>query len=105
MTVPPGCFYPKPKVDSAIIELVPLQKRNWNDEGQALFRQVLRASFSQRRKTLFNCLKGFIFQKNLDPKLFMNESIKEGIDLKRRAETLTVDEFYKLTAVLNELIQ
>lgn len=105
MTVPPGCFYPKPKVDSAIIELVPLQKRNWNDEGQALFRQVLRASFSQRRKTLFNCLKGFISQKNLDPKLFMNESIKEGIDLKRRAETLTVDEFYKLTAVLNKLIQ
>ena len=105
LTIPPECFYPKPKVDSAVIELVPVKKKRWDDEGEGLFRQVIRASFSQRRKTLYNCLKGFIVQKNIDPDLFKKESAGEGIDLKRRAETLSVEEFYKLTFVVNKCLK
>lgn len=103
LTIPPECFYPKPKVYSAVIELVPLQKRRWDNEGEALFRQIMRASFTKRRKTLYNCLKGLIVQKNLDPELFKKESDREGIDLKRRAETLSVEEFYTLASIVNRL--
>jgi 16S rRNA (adenine1518-N6/adenine1519-N6)-dimethyltransferase len=103
LTIPPQCFFPRPKVDSALIELVPLNQRCWNDEGEALFQQIIRASFSKRRKTLYNCLKSFMIQNNHALDLFIKESGIAGIDLNRRAETLSFDEFYRLTEVVRKL--
>ncbi len=95
-TVPPGAFTPKPDVDSAVIILalrdhpsVPLR-----DEG--FFMQVVKAAFSQRRKTLRNALKQLdIPGEKMDAVLRMT-----GIDLGRRAETLTVQEFGRLSDFL-----
>jgi 16S rRNA (adenine1518-N6/adenine1519-N6)-dimethyltransferase len=103
MTIPPECFYPKPKVDSALIIMTPINKnRGWNDKDEIIFRQVLRTSFSKRRKTLHNCLKSLIVQNKINPDIFKIESSKEGIDLKRRAETLSVEEFYKLASIITK---
>lgn len=57
-TVPPGAFRPAPKVDSAVVRLVPLPVAQVGIHDPALFAHVVRAAFGQRRKTLRNALKG-----------------------------------------------
>ena len=101
--IPSHCFFPKPKIDSATIELVPIQYKNWNSDNEKLFRKIVRASFSNRRKTLNNSLKKFLHDKNIDQALFSARSNESGIDLSRRAETLSVNEFYKLTEITREM--
>ncbi len=57
MTVPPSCFYPPPKVGSAVVHLQARQDRLTDEEsGKRLFR-IIRAAFLQRRKTLANALR------------------------------------------------
>ena len=55
-TVPPGAFRPPPKVDSAVVRLVPLPPGQVLVQDRALFAQVVREAFGQRRKTLRNAL-------------------------------------------------
>ena len=88
--VPPGVFMPPPKVMSAVIRL----KRNEVEKldcDEALFKQVVKAGFGQRRKTLRNALKG------------LNLSGPKGDEaiLSQRAEQLSVQEFVKLTSKLS----
>lgn len=90
-TVPPGAFRPAPKVDSAIVRIVP---RTLDDTERALLpalEQVVRAAFAQRRKTLRNTLKGLVDETGFD---------SAGIDPSRRAETLSIDEFRRLARPL-----
>ena len=101
--IPSHCFFPKPKVDPATIELIPVEDKNWNSNNEKLFRKIVRASFSTRRKTLNNSLKNFLNNKHIDQALFSAKSKESGIDLSRRAETLSVDEFYKLTEITREM--
>jgi 16S rRNA (adenine1518-N6/adenine1519-N6)-dimethyltransferase len=54
--VPPGAFQPVPKVDSAIVRLVPLGDAKPRIADPALFARVVAAAFGQRRKTLRNAL-------------------------------------------------
>jgi len=56
--VPPGAFRPAPKVDSAVVRLLPLPASQVGIHDPALFAHVVRAAFGQRRKTLRNALKG-----------------------------------------------
>jgi len=58
--IPSHCFFPKPKIDSATIELVPVKDKSWNSDNEKMFRKIVRASFSNRRKTLSNSLKNFL---------------------------------------------
>ncbi|MBF0435859.1 MAG: 16S rRNA (adenine(1518)-N(6)/adenine(1519)-N(6))-dimethyltransferase RsmA [Magnetococcales bacterium] len=92
--VGPQAFYPAPKVTSTVVHmrrrLHPLAQVR--DEG--LFRQVVRTAFNQRRKTLANALKRL----HPDPKTWL---IAAGIDPSRRAETLEVAEFARLTDLLS----
>lgn len=53
--VPPDCFYPAPKVTSAVVKLTPQPKPDCVDDPKAFF-AVVKAAFAQRRKTLLNCL-------------------------------------------------
>jgi 16S rRNA (adenine1518-N6/adenine1519-N6)-dimethyltransferase len=87
--VPPGAFTPKPEVNSAVITLTIRDHPAVAVVDENFFVRLVKAAFSQRRKTLRNALK------QLDApaeKLAMVPS-KTGIDLSRRAETLTVKEF------------
>jgi 16S rRNA (adenine1518-N6/adenine1519-N6)-dimethyltransferase len=102
--IPSQCFFPKPKIDSATIELVPIKGKNWSSDNEKLFRKVVRASFSNRRKTLSNSLKIFLQNKKIDQTLFSARSKEFGIDLSRRAETLSVNEFYKLTEITRDML-
>jgi 16S rRNA (adenine1518-N6/adenine1519-N6)-dimethyltransferase len=75
------CFTPPPKVKSAVIRLLPLEKPvDMKDE--ASFFRLVKAAFNQRRKTLRNAVKG----------LFDPEILKEDI-FNKRAEQLSVREF------------
>ena len=99
-TVPAACFYPQPEVDSAAIMLAPDKSRNWIDPREVFFQKIVRAAFSMRRKKLKNCLKPFLGD---DPAGVQAGLLAAGIDLDRRAETLTLDEFYTLADFLREL--
>jgi 16S rRNA (adenine1518-N6/adenine1519-N6)-dimethyltransferase len=90
-TVPPGAFRPPPKVDSAIVRLVPLPSESVPYRDHRLFAEVVMRAFGQRRKTLRNTLKGLV-----DDALF--PALK--IDPARRGETLSVAEF---AAIANQL--
>lgn len=96
LRVPPGAFYPAPKVHSVVLlfETLPQPRLALRDER--FFRRVVKGAFSQRRKTLRNSLAaaGLGFA-DLDGML---EGI--GIDPRRRAETLSLQEFGALTEAL-----
>ena len=90
-----GLFYPKPNIDSLVlgIDFDPEAGKQVRDE--AFFFDVVKAAFSKRRKTLRNALTGFI--PGFDAKLSAKALEGAGIDPVRRAETLTVEEFVRLT--------
>ncbi len=94
--VPAGAFTPKPKVDSAVITLALRGSPAVFMRDESSFVRVVKAAFSCRRKTLRNSLK------QLDaPKEKMDAVLdRTGIDLGRRAETLSVEEFARLADFL-----
>lgn len=86
MHIPRKAFYPAPDVDSAVIVLEPYEKPLYD-----INEKIVRTAFSQKRKMIRSSLKEF----NID-----FESL--GIDPKRRPETLSLEEFAKLSkAVFN----
>lgn len=86
--ISPNVFYPKPKVFSALVH-IHFKDRNEPEEEQILFREIVKASFGNRRKILKNSFSNSIFHE-ID---FSNS----GIDLSLRAENLSLDDFIKLT--------
>jgi 16S rRNA (adenine1518-N6/adenine1519-N6)-dimethyltransferase len=91
--VPAGAFYPPPKVASAILRIDVLPERRLTIDGEAAFFRLARAGFSTRRKQLINALSsGLDTDKENGGELLR----KAGIDPKRRAETLTIDEWLQL---------
>lgn len=101
MRVPPEAFYPRPKVESALVRFEILERPRIaiNDDG--FFQKVVRASFAQRRKTLLNALTGSSL--SLGPKDKLAAALEAiGIDPRRRAETLDLVEFQRLVETLNE---
>jgi len=88
-------FFPKPKIDSEVLEII---FNNWMDQfvkEEDLFFNVIKAAFSKRRKTLKNALgTSTYFQDAKDADHVLTNI---GIDPIRRAETLTVEEFAKLS--------
>jgi len=89
-----GAFYPKPEVDSAVVLLVPHRPRR--AEETPAFRELVRAAFAARRKTLRNAWKG-LFGWTRD-ELTANAAAA-GISLDARGETLSVDDFARLGAM------
>ena len=92
--VSPNVFFPKPKVDSAVISLTRKENINLNCDIN-LLDKVIRLSFQQRRKKIKNSLKRLDIQDNI-----LEDSIFE-----LRPEQLSVQEFVKLTQkISNETI-
>ena len=94
--VPPGAFNPAPKVDSAIVRMIP--KRDGADgaaaKDLALFARVVTAAFSQRRKMLRNTLREFIDEAGL---------AALGITPTARAEDIAVTGYVRLANSLADL--
>jgi 16S rRNA (adenine1518-N6/adenine1519-N6)-dimethyltransferase len=94
--VPAGAFSPRPKVDSAVVTLTMRKHRVHNAADEAFFVRVIKAAFSQRRKTLRNSLSQLGFPRGVMDSV----PAGTGIDLGRRAETLSVAEFVLLSDFL-----
>jgi len=88
-------FFPKPKVGSAVLEIVFKQVIEPRVGDEALLVRVVQAAFGQRRKTLRNALAGGMPQ--LGGQGALAVLTRAGIDPQRRAETLNVSEFVRLT--------
>jgi 16S rRNA (adenine1518-N6/adenine1519-N6)-dimethyltransferase len=93
--VSPACFWPKPEVTSTVLELLPLPAPRFPVPSQAWLERVVRAAFSQRRKTLWNSMRTVF-----DGEVLKAAAEAAEIDLKRRAETLTAREFARLASCL-----
>ncbi|MCV6614239.1 MAG: 16S rRNA (adenine(1518)-N(6)/adenine(1519)-N(6))-dimethyltransferase, partial [Cellvibrionaceae bacterium] len=91
--VPPECFVPQPKVDSAIVRLKPYSEPPHPAKDVKLLERVVNVAFQQRRKTLRNGLKQLAGAETLD---------QLSTDISQRAENLSVAEFVTLA---DELLQ
>jgi len=83
----PGAFSPPPKVESAFVRLVPYERPPVQVTDEAVFEQIVRRAFAQRRKTLRNALREM---------LEAEEISALGIDTTARAETLSISDFAAL---------
>ncbi|MFW6240918.1 MAG: 16S rRNA (adenine(1518)-N(6)/adenine(1519)-N(6))-dimethyltransferase RsmA [Thermodesulfobacteriota bacterium] len=90
-------FYPRPKIDSAVLTFSFVEPPRPARDEAFLF-QVVRAAFGQRRKTLRNALAGGGI--NLSPAEAQAGLEAAGVDPARRAETLSVAEFVALSHAL-----
>jgi len=86
-TVAPGAFRPPPKVDSAVVRLLPRPAGRIGIADPARFAAIVRAAFGQRRKTLRNALQSVCDAAQLE---------RAGIDPRLRAEQLAVADFVRL---------
>ena len=86
--IPPGAFRPAPKVDSAFVRLVPLAADAPRIADEGLFARIVAAAFGQRRKTLRNSLSA------IGDDIALRDA---GIDPGARGETLSMDDFVRLT--------
>jgi 16S rRNA (adenine1518-N6/adenine1519-N6)-dimethyltransferase len=83
--VPSGAFRPPPKVESAVVRMIPVAKPLERDHG--MFAEVVRQAFTQRRKTLRNALRSLVSADDLTAL---------GIDPGLRPEMLTVEQFARI---------
>jgi 16S rRNA (adenine1518-N6/adenine1519-N6)-dimethyltransferase len=85
-----GCFYPAPKVDSAILKIAVYPEPKIPADDITGFFDIVRAGFSANRKQLPNSLSNGLKVPKTDVIPLLEQA---GIDPKRRAETLTIDEW------------
>ncbi|MBN1276630.1 MAG: ribosomal RNA small subunit methyltransferase A [Deltaproteobacteria bacterium] len=99
LKAPREVFYPKPKVDSMVLELDFERPYSRRADDEAVFKKVVKAAFSHRRKTLLNSLG--LFYHSWDRGILEDAMKMCKIDPKRRAETLDMDEFLSLASALS----
>jgi 16S rRNA (adenine1518-N6/adenine1519-N6)-dimethyltransferase len=87
LDVGPDAFYPQPKVDSAVVRMVPRVAHEPAATDKTLFARIITTAFSQRRKTLRNTLRHTLEEADF---------AALGIDPGARAETLAVGDFVRI---------
>ncbi len=99
--IPAGAFYPAPKIDSAVVRITvgPADRVALPPGvGEGEFFRIVRAGFSQKRKTLRNALSGGLRISPAEAEVTLSQV---GIDPRRRAETLSLEEWAALAATLH----
>lgn len=91
--VPPSAFKPAPKVDSAVVQLIPHKTPPVELHSVSLLESVVGTAFNQRRKTIRNSLKNIISEASLSTL---------DIDAERRAQTLSLAEFARIANFIYE---
>lgn len=99
-SVSPGSFMPPPQVESAVIRLDVLERPPVEVEDQALFFRIIKAAFSQRRKTLLNCLAAGFSMEKANIRALLEQA---DIPSTSRAEQLSMEQFATLTRCWEEL--
>lgn len=101
LKLPPSAFDPRPKIDSAVVQLTPYSQTFAPDLKIPFFEKVIQSAFAQRRKTLVNCLlaSGFFGgNKEKAIEFFKDLAIPE----KARAENLDLETFIRLASSLED---
>ncbi len=94
LEVPPSAFKPAPKVDSAVVRLEPYDVPPFPAKSLKVLNQVCSMAFNQRRKTIRNGLRD----------LLSAEQLQEiGIDVTKRAENITVEEYVNIANFVYDL--
>lgn len=93
LDVPPQSFRPAPKVDSAIVRMIPLPPAQIVVRDEARFSAIVSAAFGQRRKTLRNTLRAYLDEADF---------AALGIDAQLRAENLSVAAFASISNYLGD---
>jgi 16S rRNA (adenine1518-N6/adenine1519-N6)-dimethyltransferase len=88
LDVPPESFRPAPKVDSAIVRMIPIPKKDIPVNDESIFAEIVMAAFGQRRKTLRNTLRGYLSE---------SDFAQLDIDSQLRAENLGYLEYAKIS--------
>jgi 16S rRNA (adenine1518-N6/adenine1519-N6)-dimethyltransferase len=101
--VAPGSFRPPPKVWSSVLRLKHRSQIEVEVRSEELLWSVVSAGFAQKRKTILNNLRSTsgalkdVIQQNGGASIVL---CKAGVDLQRRAETLTIEEWGRITRAL-----
>lgn len=90
--VPPGAFKPAPKVDSAVVRLLPHKEKPVKVNSEASLNQVCAMAFNQRRKTIRNSLKKLVSEQTM---------LDLGINPEQRAENLTLNDYANLANTIS----
>ncbi len=98
LEVPARLFTPPPKVDSQILVMEYRRQPLFPDVESKNFFRLAKAGFSQRRKTLLNSLSSGL---HLTRETVKAAGDTAGIDMQRRAQTLSLDEWHTLYRILN----
>ncbi len=93
LTLPAEAFYPAPKVDSAVLTIEVYLQPNLPTDRLDLFFKLIKAGFSQKRKTLRNAISGGLRIAPVEAEEMLSAA---GIDPRRRAETLSLEEWGNL---------
>ena len=94
VNVPKDVFVPQPKVDSTVLRLRIMEEKSVELADRDVFFSCVKAGFGQRRKTLLNSLMGV---ENITKEEVNQALAAAGIDPSRRAETLNLEEFARLS--------
>lgn len=94
--IPASCFFPEPDVDSACIVLQRRTRPLVTQEQRAVFVDLVKRSFSQRRKMMLKLLKSAWPEEKLE-----RAFAELGLSQKVRAEEVTLEQFARLTGLLN----
>lgn len=99
--VPQNCFMPRPNVDSAVIKLTLHQEPIVDIQNEAQLLKIIKAAFSQRRKTLLNTLasNGNLGVSKEDIKNILEET---GIGPNTRGETLSLEDYANLSNFIDD---
>jgi 16S rRNA (adenine1518-N6/adenine1519-N6)-dimethyltransferase len=97
--IKPGSFYPSPGVESAVVRIDLHAKRPADVADTAAFFRVVRAGFAQRRKQLRNTLAAGLRQSPAEVAVKLRAV---GVDPRRRAQTLSLEEWARVTRVLGD---
>ncbi|MGM0843224.1 MAG: 16S rRNA (adenine(1518)-N(6)/adenine(1519)-N(6))-dimethyltransferase RsmA [Bacillota bacterium] len=100
MTVPKTVFMPQPNVDSAVIRLTKRKKPPVEVISEDFFFIITRSSFAQRRKTILNNLSSQLPQGKEKKDMILEALSAAGIEPTRRGETLSIQEFGRLSDAL-----
>jgi 16S rRNA (adenine1518-N6/adenine1519-N6)-dimethyltransferase len=99
LNVPAICFYPQPKVASSVIKIVTREKPLFDLADEHFFSKIVKIAFSMRRKTILNNLRAADLPLSSDKEIeFLLK--QAGIEGRRRGETLSPEEFGRLSNVL-----
>jgi 16S rRNA (adenine1518-N6/adenine1519-N6)-dimethyltransferase len=100
--VPPSAFAPPPKVISTVVRITPRPTPPVAVQDETFLFRIIHAAFAQRRKTLTNTLRHAL--PLIEPAILRHTLEHSGITPSRRGETLTLDEFARLSDALQPML-